>query len=209
MLKLNPSEPESKRDQLLSYAEESILQKGFSATSIDELIEAVGISKSGFFYHFRDKGELATALLDRYIENEKSIFEELFRRADSLSDDPLQSFLIFLRLFSEMMSDLPAEHPGCIIASYCYQDRLFDGVVRKKTADNLLRWRSLFREKLDAIAETHPPKVAVDLDGVADMMTTLVDGGIILSKVIQDKYALPRQIEMYRTFVKTIFQGTD
>ena len=36
-----------------------MLAKGFAATSIEELIAAAGITKSGFFYHFKDKGELA------------------------------------------------------------------------------------------------------------------------------------------------------
>jgi AcrR family transcriptional regulator len=42
--------------------EAAVLEKGFAATSIEELIAAVGITKSGFFYHFKDKNELAKAL---------------------------------------------------------------------------------------------------------------------------------------------------
>ena len=75
-------EIETTRDKLLACAEKSILQKGFAATSIEELVNSVGITKSGFFYHFRDKGELATALLDRYLENEEQWFDGMFRRAD-------------------------------------------------------------------------------------------------------------------------------
>src|SRR5215217_1601321 len=47
------------RERILELAEAAVLAKGFAATSIDELIAAVGITKSGFFYHFKDKGELA------------------------------------------------------------------------------------------------------------------------------------------------------
>jgi hypothetical protein len=42
-------------------------REGFAATSIEEVIAAVGITKSGFFYHFKDKNELAKALLVRYV----------------------------------------------------------------------------------------------------------------------------------------------
>ena len=42
----------STREMLLDAAESAVLEKGFSATSIDELIAAVGITKGGFFYHF-------------------------------------------------------------------------------------------------------------------------------------------------------------
>jgi AcrR family transcriptional regulator len=43
------------RERLLEAAEVSVLEKGFAATSIEELIAAVGITKNGFFYHFKDK----------------------------------------------------------------------------------------------------------------------------------------------------------
>jgi AcrR family transcriptional regulator len=208
VLKLQEPEIETTRDKLLACAEASILQKGFAATSIEELITTVGITKGGFFYHFRDKGELARALLDRYLDNEKEVFDELFKRADELNEDPLHGFLVFLKMFAEMMEDLPEVHPGCIIASYCYQERLFDDDIRRKTATSLLNWRQRFRSRLDLIAETYPPKIDVDFDGLADMVTSLVDGGIILSKVVQEKHVLPRQIELYRQFVKTIFLGT-
>ena len=198
----------STREKLLICAESAVLEKGFAATSIDELIVAVGITKSGFFYHFRDKGELARALLVRYTDNEKIICDELNRRANALNEDPLHGFLVFLKMFAEFLEELPETHPGCIIAAYCYQDRLFDDEIRQMTAGNLLAWRQRFRTRFDLIVETYPPKIDVDLDALADMMSTLVDGGIILSKVIHDKNALPRQIELYRQFVRAIFLGT-
>ncbi|MEO1505875.1 MAG: TetR/AcrR family transcriptional regulator, partial [Pseudomonadota bacterium] len=86
------------RAQLLEAAEAAVLAKGFSGTSIDELIAAVGISKSGFFYHFRDKTELAKALLVRYVEQDDRVFDDVFARADALSEDPLHSFLIALKM---------------------------------------------------------------------------------------------------------------
>ena len=118
------------RQAILDVAEAAILDNGFAATSIDELIAAVGITKSGFFYHFKDKGELAKALLVRYVEREDMLFDDLFRRAEELDEDPLHGFLVGLKMLSEMMADLPAGHPGCLVAAYCYQDRLFDREVR-------------------------------------------------------------------------------
>ena len=52
------------------------------------MIAAVGITKSGFFYHFRDKNELAKALLVRYVEREDALFDELFARADEAQRGP-------------------------------------------------------------------------------------------------------------------------
>ena len=114
------------RERILEIAEASVLAKGFGATSIDEIIAEAGITKSGFFYHFRDKNELARDMLRRYVAEDNRILDEIFARAADLSDDPLQAFLIGLKLFAETLADLPNGHPGCIIASVCYQERLFD-----------------------------------------------------------------------------------
>jgi TetR/AcrR family transcriptional repressor of nem operon len=195
------------RERILDAAEAAVLEKGFAGTSIDELIAAVGITKSGFFYHFKDKGDLAKALLVRYIERENRLFDDLFGRADALNEDPLHGFLVGLKMLAELMSNLPGGHPGCLVAAYCYQDRLFDKDVRDLNASAVLGWRRRFRERLDQIAARYPPRIAVDLDDVADMLSAIADGGIILAKAVKDKDALPRQVMLYREFIRAIFLG--
>jgi AcrR family transcriptional regulator len=193
------------RERVLDAAESAVLEKGFAATSIEELIAAVGITKSGFFYHFKDKGELAEALLVRYIARENTLFDEIFGRADELNEDPLHGFLVGLKMLSELLADLPRGHPGCLIASYCYQDRLFDREVQALNTAAVLAWRKRFRARLDLIATRYQPRIAIDLDDVADMLSVIADGGIILSKVVKDKNALSRQVMLYRDFVRAIF----
>ncbi len=193
------------RERVLQLAKSAILEKGFGATSIEELIAAAGITKSGFFYHFKDKTELARILLTRYIEREDALFDDLFRRADELNEDPLHGFLVGLKMLAELMGDLPTGHPGCLVAAYCYQDRLFDQQVRDLNTSAVLAWRKRFRQRLDEIAALYPPKIVVDLDDLADMLSVIADGGIILSKVLKDRDALPRQVMLYREFVRSVF----
>lgn len=208
------AEPERKRgadtrERLLDAAEMSILDKGFATTSIEELIAEVGITKSGFFYHFSDKGALAKALLERYLQREETLFDDLFSRARELDDDPLHAFLIGLKLMAELMADLPEGHPGCLVAAYCYQENMFNRNVRDLNREGVLRWRKRFRQYLDEIEERYPPRSNVNLDDLADMFSALADGGIILSKVVRDKELLPRQLMLYREMVRTVFLGTD
>ena len=47
------------RNRILDITEAAVLEKGFGATSIDEVIAEDGLTKSGFFYHFQDKNTLA------------------------------------------------------------------------------------------------------------------------------------------------------
>ena len=205
MLEVPQRKRSATRDRILAFAESAVLAKGFAATSIDEIVAAVGITKSGFFYHFRDKTDLAKALLVRYLEHDRAILDELFRRADDLNDDPLHGFLVALKLFAEMLGNLPKAHPGCLAASFAYQDQLFNREIRELNAEGILLWRRRFRERLDCIAADHPPRESVDLDALADMATTLVEGGIVLSRALKEPTILPRQVLLYRDYIRCVF----
>lgn len=201
------SKGEQTRERILDITQSAVLAKGFAGTSLDEVIFEAGITKSGFFYHFKDKNDLAKALLVRYLQQEDEIFLGLFKQADDLSDDPLHSFLIFLKLFADMAADLPNGHPGCIVASYVYQDHLFSQDVRDINAEGLMIWRKRFRERFDAIVARNPMRIDVDLDTMADLVTSVIDGGIIMSKALHDPSLLPKQVMHYRSFVKLVFLG--
>ncbi len=196
---------EATRERILEIAEAAVLAKGFGATSIEEVIVEAGLTKSGFFYHFKDKNALAREMVRRYVDTNDKLFDDIFARGAELSDDPLQAFLIALKLLAELMADLPNGHPGCLIASICYQERLFDREVRELTADSVRGWNARFRAILEAIAAAYPPKEPIDLDDLAEMMSCIVDGGIIMSKTLNDPRRLERQILIFRSFVKLVF----
>lgn len=195
------------RQRLLDLAEEAVLAKGFAATSIEELIAAAGITKSGFFYHFRDKNDLGRELVMRYAAREEALVGELFAKADALSDDPLHAFLIFLKLLADVADAMPGGHPGCIVASYAYQQQLLSAELRALLRDFHYGMRGKFRARLDAIAALYTPKAEVDLDSLADMLGAVMDGGIIQTRALGDGALLPRQILLYRTYIRLIFTG--
>jgi AcrR family transcriptional regulator len=207
-LRLDTRRATDTRERLLDVAESAVLDKGFAATSIEELIAAVGITKSGFFYHFKNKNELARALLQRYLDREANLLDDIFERADQMHDDPLDGFLEGLRLLADVLSDLPGTHPGCMVAAICYQEQLFDREIRELNRRAMLGWRMRFRAHLETIAERHPPRIAVDFDSLADMVCGIVDGGIVLSRVHKNKDLLPQQVMLYHAFVRAVFVGT-
>lgn len=194
------------RERILEIAEAAVLSKGFGATSIDELIAEAGLTKSGFFYHFKDKNELAKGLLGRYVQQNDRLLDEVFGRARELSDDPLQSFLIGMTLFSERMASIPEGHPGCMVATMAYQDRLFDRGVRSTVHEIMRDWVGFFRSYLGEIAAVHAPRTPVDLDQLARMIAALIDGGITLTKALHSPNILPEQLLMARNYIKMVFQ---
>ncbi len=198
---------ERTRIRLLDVAYDSIVHKGFAATSIEELVEAAGITKSGFFYHFKDKNDLARQLLERFLAEDNRILDALTRRARELADDPLQSFLIFLNLYAELMDEMPELHPGCLVATITYQEQLFDAEVKRMNADSVLALRKRFADWLAEIAARHPPRTAVEVDALADQVTVIVEGGIILSRALADRGLMGRQMRLFRDQVRQLFSA--
>ena len=45
----------------------------------------------------------------------------------------------------------------------------------------------------------------MDFEALADMAATLVEGGLVLGRLLKDPTILPRQILLYRDLVRFIF----
>ena len=193
------------RDRILDLAFDAVIAKGFAATSIEELVEAAGITKSGFFYHFRDKTDLAHQLLERYQAEDEALTEQLTARARELSDDPLHSLLIFLKLYAEVLTDITAQHPGCIVATVTFQEACFDRKVSRMNTEGVLAWRERFTAWLEEIATVYPPRSEISLADLADNLTAVTIGAIAVSKAVRDPAVVGRQTMMHRDYIRLLF----
>ena len=106
-----------------------------------------------------------------------------------------------------MMADLPNGHPGCLVATSAYAERMFDERVRELNRQAVEVWRARFLGMLEEIAARHPPREPVDLRALADMVSGAVEGGIILSKAMREPKLLSEQILLVRTFVRLLFDA--
>ena len=63
----------------------------------------------------------------------------------------------------------------------------------------------MFHAELLKVAELYPLRDAVALEELADMISTVIEGGIILAKTLRDPAALGRQLMMQRSYLKLLF----
>jgi AcrR family transcriptional regulator len=201
------SKGERTRDRLLDLAHEAVIRKGVAATSIEELVEAAGITKSGFFYHFKDKSDLGRQLLHRYADQNADFLDGMIARARDLNEDPLHSFLIFLKLYAEAMEDLTNAHPGCMVATVSFQDLSWDRESRRIMTDNVLAWRGRFVTWLQEIAEAYPSSGPLSVEDLADAILAFTYGGMTLAKALDAPHAISRQALMFRETVRIYFLG--
>lgn len=62
------------REKLLTVALEKIRTKGFSATGVDEMCKAAGVTKGAFFHHFASKEALGVAAVRHWSDTTSEMF---------------------------------------------------------------------------------------------------------------------------------------
>lgn len=193
------------REQLLQLAEDVALEKSFANISLDELAAAAGISKSGFLYHFNSKNELGLALIKRCTERQMNMLDDMFLRADDLHDDPLDSYLIAIKLFSEMIENDPSFNHSFLVNAYTFQDQYHIRGIREIGLGLLQRNRGGIIARLKRIAKKYPPKDGLDVVTLAEMTLSIVEGGMIISTLLKDRNYLPRQLKIYSELISHSF----
>lgn len=199
-----PKDGTRTREKILDSSQALILNYGYGGTSIDMVIDKAGITKGAFFYHFKSKAELAKALVERFARYDSALLNGSMERAEKLSRDPLQQLLIFLGLINEMMEGLNDPYT-CLFASYAYQAEMFDDDIKKTINDTIAAWREKISTKLHLIAKQHPPSMEVDLDSLADLLTTVLEGSFVLSKTYNDAGVISRQFRHYINYLELLF----
>ena len=195
----------SSRERILACAEAVILQKGFSGTSIEDIIDKASITKGGFFYHFDGKPGLAEALINRYLEQDDELFDSLLTRSAELSEDPLHRLLIFLKLLSDKLGSMNETHPGCLVASFTYESQQFREDIRDMIREGMVRWRKMIIGLLEQACREYRLQTDIRLETLADMFTAIIEGGIMLARNFDDNRLLVEQILAYRDFIRMIY----
>ena len=95
----------------------------------------------------------------------------------------------------------------CLIAVYCYNERLYRNEIRSLSQESALAWRDRFQEILEEITAKYPLQDNVDLLALADMVSSTFEGGVAMSKILRDQNVLPKQILLFRSYIKLLFLG--
>ncbi|HET9422246.1 MAG TPA: helix-turn-helix domain-containing protein, partial [Nocardioides sp.] len=96
-----PKDGRATRERILDAAENLVIENGYAATSLDQVIAASQSSKGAFFHHFASKRALADALVDRYVVADIAMLEAGLAEAVTTSDDPAERAIAFVRFFED------------------------------------------------------------------------------------------------------------
>lgn len=194
------------KDRILDTAEGLVLEKGFSATSLDDIIRVSGLTKGAFFHHFRSKSDLARQLVERFAQNDFKLFDEWERRAEMLADDPLQAATIFIKLFEEWLDSLPTPFAGCLFAVYVYENDAFEAEINEFVRASLKRWQGYYERLFDAALAKRRPRIDVSARALAEAYVSVMEGAFILARSDADPALIVRQSRLFRDWLRLVFE---
>jgi len=76
-MKARRKSTEETRDRLLDQALTLFSERGYAATGIRDIIDAVGVTQPTLYYHFADKQTLFCALIERYYGESQARLEQI------------------------------------------------------------------------------------------------------------------------------------
>ena len=193
------------KERILAAAEELVFERGYAGTSLDEIIEKVGLTKGAFFYHFKSKADLAQGIIERFSRREQALFEEWAERASALADDPLQDILLFFKFFEEFVDGIKDPLPGCLFDSYAYQSAEFSDALNAQVQKELTDWGALFERKFEKLIDWRTPRMPATAAELTEAAMCVIEGALLLGRVYQDSKLVVRQSGQFRNYLQLLF----
>ena len=107
---------DARRGELLAAAEKLFYTKGYENTSVQDILDAVGFSKGGFYHHFDSKLAVLEAICQQRAE-------ELCQSATTAADQPNLTASEKLNILLASSTLWQSDNPGFVMlliqAAYC------------------------------------------------------------------------------------------
>jgi TetR/AcrR family transcriptional repressor of nem operon len=181
------------REQLLSAGLETLHQRGFNATSVQDITEAAGVPKGSFYNHFESKEALAGEVVRRY--------EGRIQARLSILRDARLAPLRRLRKYFQSLNQAAVRaefSTGCLLGNFAAELSNQSSLVRERVDEAFAAWCDEVArvigeaQKAGAISRDFSPQA------LAAFVIHAWEGAVLRAKV--DKDGAPLDL-----FLKIIF----
>ncbi|WP_042475270.1 TetR/AcrR family transcriptional regulator [Bacillus ndiopicus] len=93
-------EHEERRNEILNTAQTLFVTKGYTKTTINDILRAIGIAKGTFYHYFKSKEEVLDAIIERIIQTDVA-------KAQHIASDPKMSAME--KLFAILLAQAPQQ----------------------------------------------------------------------------------------------------
>lgn len=168
----------SVRERLLAAAVRIIRQKGFAATSVDELCRAAGVTKGAFFHHFESKDALGAAAADHWAAVTSALFASAPYHAAA---DPLDRLLAYVDFRAALIDGRTIEDFTCLVGTLAQEVHATSPAIRDAAGASILGHAQTLIPMIEA-AKARTSASAVDAESLAIFTQAALQGGFILAK---------------------------
>jgi TetR/AcrR family transcriptional repressor of nem operon len=177
------------KEQLVEAGSRVLYEKGFHASSINDIVEAASVPKGSFYNHFESKEALALEVVRRYVESYDTI--ELRQGEGS----PLARLRANFRSVAER-TIARGVGLGCLLGNFSTELPAHSTAIRKYVSAALERWGD------DVAACLKQAQTAGELAGTVDphalghYLVDAYEGAVARAKVNRDRAPLDAFITM-------------
>ena len=126
---------------VLGKAKKVFTEKGYNGTSMDDLVQATGLSRSSIYDTFGDKHGLFLKALQQYRCNSQSDLQQLLEKTDSPKE---KIRLVFDATVKSILRD--KERMGCMLLNVSMELSCSDKEVAAVASENMEEMEQLFAE---------------------------------------------------------------
>jgi len=189
------------KQKAIEAAQQLMTSNGYSATTVDEIINLAGVSKGSVYHAFKSKEELAITALEDY---ERRGWAIVANGPYVKEQDPVKRALGFARHIEKQAPEL-WEH-GCLLGSIS-----LEVVDRHPVLHD--RIDALFEDFEDGIANVFTPALqARGVKGIsgkelARHMLAVIEGGIITAKSHRQPKYLTDGLRHFRRYLEMVLNS--
>lgn len=198
------------RGRLLDAAVSVIRRQGLSATTVEDLCVAAGVTKGAFFHHFASKEALAVAAAEHW----SATTGALFAAADYHSHtDPLHRIMAYLDLRAALVRGGPAEY-SCLAGTMAQESFDSAPAVRDACGASILGHAATLEADFAAALAAYRPELPSDPDPLltphrlAVHTQTVLQGAFVVSKAADDPTIVLDAVEHLRRYLRALFTPT-
>ena len=167
------------RERIVDAAAALVAERGVAGTSLDQILEAAGASKSQLYHYFTDKGDLVRAVVARRVGETLDCEGPMIGGIDSLDD--IRRWFDWLIAQNEELGC-----PGCPIGTLASELAECDEAARVDLACGFDRWSGLVTGGLERMQARGELGERADPRRLGTAVLASIQGGLLLSKTHKD-----------------------
>jgi TetR/AcrR family transcriptional regulator, transcriptional repressor for nem operon len=192
------------RERILDTAERLVIENGFAATTVDQVIAESKTSKGSFFHHFESKLDLARSLVARYAAADIGNLDDALAKARAQTDDPVERVIAFVRIFEDGADDLMSAQSNCLYVSILTERQLARSGTSAQIVTAIEAWRTALADLLREAFADRPPSLPVDPDALADHVFVTFEGAFLLCRSTGEPGHMRAQLTVLRGLLESL-----